>query len=325
MRNDLRGLLNERVLGQPEAVDEVARLVERWEMGLDRGGRPAGVVLLTGPTGVGKTYLVEMLAEVLHGNRGMMIRVDCGEFQMEHEVAKLIGAPAGYIGHRETQPWITNAKLGTVRSEECGLAVVLFDEIDKGAESLKRLLLGVLDRGELKLGDGQATIFRNCLVVMTSNYGAKEIMKVVRGGMGFGEGGDVSKKGRELAKGMVSPEFMNRVDVVVGMRVLKGEEVEEILRREKVGMERMADRWGWKVEIEEGVWEVLRGKAMRWVEYGAREARRVWEKEVGDRVVRVLVGKDAATRGLGGEVLVRVGEDGEIMVEERKERMYGVA
>ena len=120
--------------------------VEMYQAGLAPEGRPAGVFLLLGPTGTGKTRTVEALAEVLHGSQRNILRVDCGEFQMEHEVAKLIGAPPGYLGHRETQPMLTQQKLGAISSEGCGLSLVLFDEIEKAAPSMTRLLLGVLDK-----------------------------------------------------------------------------------------------------------------------------------------------------------------------------------
>src|ERR1043165_8345211 len=136
--------LGSLVLGQQAAIDAIVPYVQMHRAGLAPEGRPAGVFLLLGPTGTGKTKTVEALAEVLHGSEKAMIKVDCGEFQMEHEVAKLIGAPPGYLGHRETQPMLTQQKLNAVTSEKCSLSLVLFDEIEKAAPSMTRLLLGVL-------------------------------------------------------------------------------------------------------------------------------------------------------------------------------------
>jgi len=157
--NGLLVRLSERVVGQPNAMTQIVPYVEMYQAGLAPEGRPAGVFLLLGPTGTGKTRTVEALADVLHGNQKNVLRVDCGEFQMEHEVAKLIGAPPGYLGHRETQPMLTQNKLGAITSEGCGLSLVLFDEIEKAAASMTRLLLGVLDKA-VEAGGQHAGQFR---------------------------------------------------------------------------------------------------------------------------------------------------------------------
>ncbi|MGH9722364.1 MAG: AAA family ATPase, partial [Bryobacteraceae bacterium] len=141
---DLATMLSRRVVGQPAATKAIIPYVQMFQSGLAPEGRPVGVFLLLGPTGTGKTKTVEALAEVLHGSEKNVLKIDCGEFQMEHEVAKLIGAPPGYLGHRETQPMLSQQKLNSVASEKCGLSVVLFDEIEKAAPSMTRLLLGVL-------------------------------------------------------------------------------------------------------------------------------------------------------------------------------------
>ena len=139
-----------RVVGQPQALTQIVPYVQMHQAGLSPEGRPAGVFLLLGPTGTGKTRTVEALADVLHGREKHMLKVDCGEFQMEHEVAKLIGAPPGYLGHRETPPMLTQQKLWSVTSESSDLALVLFDEIEKAAPSMTRLLMGVLDKAVLR-------------------------------------------------------------------------------------------------------------------------------------------------------------------------------
>src|SRR5260370_34520396 len=145
-----------------------------------KAGRSVGVFLLLGPTGTGKTRTVEALAAVLHGSEKQLLRVDCGEFQMEHEVAKLIGAPPGYLGHRETPPLLTQQKLGAVTSEASNLALVLFDEIEKAAPSMTRLLLGVLDKAMLRLGDNTFVNFERTLIFLTSNLGAHQMRKEIR-------------------------------------------------------------------------------------------------------------------------------------------------
>src|SRR5665213_3707069 len=156
-----------------------------FQAGLAPENRPVGVFLLLGPTGTGKTRTVEALAETLHGSARNVLKIDCGEFQMEHEVAKLIGAPPGYLGHRETQPMLSQQRLTAVTSDNCGLSLVLFDEIEKAAPSLTRLLLGVLDRGVLRLGDNSSVNFEKSLVFLTSNLGAKEMMREINPDFGF--------------------------------------------------------------------------------------------------------------------------------------------
>src|SRR6266508_3185956 len=139
--NELISILAKKVVGQPGALQHIAPYIQMYQAGLAPEGRPIGVFLLLGPTGTGKTKTIEALAEVLHGSQKNLLKVDCGEFQMEHEVAKLIGAPPGYLGHRETQPMLTQQKLNSVTSEKCALSLVLFDEIEKAAPSMTRLLL----------------------------------------------------------------------------------------------------------------------------------------------------------------------------------------
>ncbi len=149
---NLTAVLSQKVVGQPAATKVIVPYIQMFQAGLSPEGRPVGVFLLLGPTGTGKTKTVEALAEILHGSAKNVLKVDCGEFQMEHEVAKLIGAPPGYLGHRETQPMLSQQKLTAVTSDKSALSLVLFDEIEKAAPSLTRLLLGVLDKGHFAFG-----------------------------------------------------------------------------------------------------------------------------------------------------------------------------
>src|SRR5713101_8578295 len=185
---DLAAQLSQRVVGQPAASDIVIPYIQMFQAGLAPEGRPVGVFLLLGPTGTGRTKTVEALAEVLHGSEKNLLKVDCGEFQMEHEVAKLIGAPPGYLGHRETQPVLTQQKLNSVTSEKSALSIVLFDEIEKAAPSMTRLLLGVLDKATLRLGDNTSVSFEKSLVFLTSNLGAREMLKEITPDFGFQAG-----------------------------------------------------------------------------------------------------------------------------------------
>src|SRR3954468_10976702 len=215
----LAARLSELLVGQPEAIDTIVPYVQMYQAGLSPEGRPVGVVLLLGPTGTGKTRTVEALAEVLHGSSKNLLKVDCGEFQMEHEVAKLIGAPPGYLGHRETQPMLSQGKLNAVTSELSDISIVLFDEIEKAAPSMTRLLLGILDKASLRLGDNTTVNFERTLIFMTTNLGAKSMGRVNKPDFGFEamlpakptpEDSRLQMVGMAAVRKSFSPEFVNR-------------------------------------------------------------------------------------------------------------------
>src|SRR6267143_738230 len=183
--SDLVTLLSRKVVGQSAATKAIVPYVYMYQSGLAPEGRPAGVFLLLGPTGTGKTKTVEAIAELLHGSEKKLGKNDCGEFQMDHETAKLVGAPPGYLGHRETTPLLTQQQLSDATSEDCDLALVLFDEIEKAAPSLTKLLLGILDKGILRLGDNSSVNFEKSLIFFTSNLGARQMMAELNPNMGF--------------------------------------------------------------------------------------------------------------------------------------------
>ncbi len=234
----LVGRLSDLLVGQPEAIETIIPYVQMHQAGLSPEGRPVGVVLLLGPTGTGKTRTVEALAEVLHGSSKHLLRVDCGEFQMEHEVAKLIGAPPGYLGHRETQPMLTQAKINAAGSEGNPIALILFDEIEKAAGSMNRLLLGILDKAALRLGDNSTVNFERCLIFLTSNLGAKSIQRATRPDFGYeamlpakslADSGRLQSIGMGAVRRKFSPEFVNRIDSVITYKPLDRDACDVIL------------------------------------------------------------------------------------------------
>jgi ATP-dependent Clp protease ATP-binding subunit ClpA len=234
----LASRLTELLVGQPEAIDTIVPYIQMHQAGLSPDGRPMGVVLLLGPTGTGKTRTVEALAEVLHGSSKNMLKVDCGEFQMEHEVAKLIGAPPGYLGHRETQPMLSQAKVNGVCSENSDISLILFDEIEKAAPSMTRLLLGILDKATLRLGDNSTVNFERSMIFLTSNLGAKSIQRASKPDFGFeamvpvqtsDEHGKLQNIGMSAVRRKFSPEFVNRIDSVITYKPLDRAACEEIL------------------------------------------------------------------------------------------------
>src|SRR5277367_5137952 len=233
--------LRQRVVGQSEAVQALVDLYEMFCAGLHSPGRPVGNLLLLGPTGSGKTRIVEAAAEILFGDSRAVIKVDCAEFQHSHEIAKLIGSPPGYLGHRETHPLITQEELSKSHTEKLKLSFLLFDEIEKASDALWQLLLGMLDKATLTLGDNRRVDLSQTVIFLTSNLGGGEITELMEGGMGFVQPGDkpivgldekVERTAVEAARRKFSPEFMNRLDKVVVFHPLKREQLQEVLEIE---------------------------------------------------------------------------------------------
>jgi ATP-dependent Clp protease ATP-binding subunit ClpB len=230
--------LRRRVVGQDRAVRQLARVYQVYLSGLSAPGRPLANLLLLGPTGSGKTRLVEATAEALFGDSRAVVKIDCAEFQHSHEIAKLIGSPPGYLGHRETHPMITQEVLEQHYSDKVKVSVVLFDEIEKASDALWQLLLGILDKGTLTLGDNRRVDFSQSLIFLTSNLGSQEMTKLVSGGLGYTAGpreedAELDQKiygvAVDAARRKFSPEFMNRIDKVIVFRTLKREHLEKIL------------------------------------------------------------------------------------------------
>jgi ATP-dependent Clp protease ATP-binding subunit ClpB len=233
--------LRRKIAGQDQAVEKVAEVYQMFMAGLNPPGRPVGNLLFLGPTGTGKTRVVEAMAEAMFGDPHACIKIDCGEFQHSHEIAKLIGSPPGYLGHRETHPLLTQETLNKCHTEKLKLSILLFDEIEKASDSLWQLLLGILDKGVLTLGDNRRVDFSQCIIIMTSNLGACEMSGLVEGTMGFAgkantRDGDFDEKinrtAIEAARRKFTPEFMNRIDKVVVFKTLRSEHLQKILEIE---------------------------------------------------------------------------------------------
>ncbi len=319
---DLTAILSSKVVGQPNVINVIVPYIEMFQAGLAPENRPVGVFLLLGPTGTGKTRTVEALAETLHGSVKNVLKIDCGEFQMEHEVAKLIGAPPGYLGHRETQPMLSQQKLASVTSDQCGLSLVLFDEIEKAAPSLTRLLLGVLDRGVLRLGDNSSVNFEKSLVFLTSNLGAKEMMREINPDFGFqsatvsGTRDDLSQKLQSIALVAVrkkfSPEFVNRIDHVITYRPLDAESFAAITDHEIDNLQshvntRLGTRcFAIEVPFETRQWLIEKGTS---AEYGARELKRTIHKHL-TQPLATLVAKNQIEPGARVRVDVNPDREG---------------
>ena len=232
-----------RIVGQENAVRGMSSLYQLFLAGLNQTNHPVGTLLFLGPTGSGKTRVVEAAAEVLFGDANAVLKIDCAEFQHSHEISKLIGSPPGYLGHRETSPLLSQENLDRFKTEETPLSLVLFDEIEKASDALWKLLLGILDKGTLTLGDNRRVDFSQCVIVMTSNLGAREMSGLMSARIGFAgaqrvnsaSDGDsnidekIYRTAVQAASRNFAPEFMNRIDKVVVFHSLNEQHLRQIL------------------------------------------------------------------------------------------------
>ena len=235
--------LRRLIVGQDEAIREIVNAYQMHVAGLTSPDRPVGNFLFLGPTGSGKTRIVEAMAESLAGTPRAVIKIDCAEFQHSHEIAKLIGSPPGYLGHRETHPLLTQEALNQWFTEKLKLSILLFDEIEKSSDSLWQLLLGILDKATLTLGDNRRVDLSQCIIIMTSNLGASDMSLLMNGGLGFGKtttefvvndslDAKIDRTAVEAARRKFTPEFMNRIDKAVVFKTLRDEHLIRILEIE---------------------------------------------------------------------------------------------
>ena len=286
--------LARRVVGQGEAVQAVSKAVRRARAGLQDPNRPLGSFMFLGPTGVGKTELTKALADFLFDDETAMVRIDMSEFMEKHSVARLIGAPPGYVGYEEG-----GALTEAVRRRP--YQVVLFDEIEKAHPDVFNVLLQVLDDGRLTDGQGRTVDFRNTLIVMTSNLGAEFLV-------GLGEDQDVDAV-RDQVMGVVRasfrPEFLNRVDEVILFHRLRRSEMGRIVEIQLERLERLLEDRKVALELDESAIEWLANKGYD-PAYGARPLKRVIQKELQDPLAERLLAGDILD---GSNVVVTAGSD----------------
>jgi len=289
---DFEGGLRRKIVGQDEAVQAVVDLYQVFRAGLNSPGRPVGNLLFLGPTGAGKTRVVEATAEVLFGDPHAVLKIDCAEFQHSHEIAKLIGSPPGYLGHRETHPLITQEALAQYHTEKLQISFLLFDEIEKASDALWQLLLGILDKATLTLGDNRRVDLSQTMIFMTSNLGGVEITELMTGGMGFAPtvsadarprlDEKVEKSATGAAKRKFAPEFMNRIDKTVVFHPLRSAQLEQILEIELAMIQqRVLDtargRFLFRIKPAAKDFLLREGTDMK---YGARHLKRAIERHL---------------------------------------------
>jgi len=283
--------LRAKIVRQEEAVQAMVDLYQVFHAGLNSPGRPVGSLLFLGPTGSGKTRIVEAAAEILFGDPRAVIKVDCGEFQHSHEISKLIGSPPGYLGHRETHPLITQEALAANHTDKLKLSFLLFDEIEKASDALWQLLLGMLDRATLTLGDNRRVDLSQTVIFMTSNLGGREITELMHGGMGFIQPEDrsmtnldekVERTAVEAARRKFSPEFMNRLDKIVVFHPLNREQLAEVLQIELGQLQQRileTQNGQFLLRVTDAGREFLLGEGTD-QRYGARHLKRAIERHV---------------------------------------------
>jgi ATP-dependent Clp protease ATP-binding subunit ClpB len=315
--------LRKRIVGQDEAIGQIINIYQTNLAGMCSAGRPIGNFLFLGPTGSGKTRLVEATAESLLGDARAVIKIDCAEFQHSHEIAKLIGSPPGYLGHRETHPLLSQEVLNQYHTERFKLSFVLFDEIEKASDSLWNLLLGILDKATLTLGDNRRVDFSRALIFMTSNLGASEMGSMLRPNLGFAAGetqrrqaagfvdeklnDKISRAGLEAARRKFTPEFMNRIDKTVVFRPLGEPELRKILTLElNMVQQRVFSSVAgspFVFSLTDGAKEFLLRDGTD-LKYGARHLKRAIERNLVHPLSNLI-----ATQQVRGGDLIRVDVD----------------
>lgn len=290
--NEFDERLSGLIIGQENAVRSMASLYQLFLAGMNQTGKPVGALLFLGPTGSGKTRVVEAAADILFGDPDAVLKVNCAEFQHSHEIAKLIGSPPGYLGHRETSPLLSQENLDQFHTEDTKLSIVLFDEIEKASDSLWKLLLGILDKATLTLGDNRRVDFSQSLIIMTSNLGAREMSELMEGHIGFAPAPrhldknqldldeKIQRTAVQAASRNFSPEFMNRIDKLVVFHSLTEQHLWQILDLELCALQRRimrSARTNFFFSCSESVKELLLHEGMD-SRYGARHLKRSIER-----------------------------------------------
>ena len=287
---NLEKLLHQRVVGQDEAITAISSAIRRSRVGLKDPNRPIGSFLFLGPTGVGKTELTKALAECLFGDENSMIRIDMSEYMESHSISKMIGSPPGYIGYDESSVF-------TEKIRKKPYSVILFDEIEKAHSDIMNIMLQILEDGKLTDSQGRTVSFKNSVIIMTSNVGAKKITE--KKTLGFSEI-DVSEEKQYLdiknsviqeAKKEFKPEFLNRIDDVIVFHKLTEKEFRKIIDIMLEKLIKRLEEQSIYIEFSEKVKEFVEKKGID-VNYGARPLRRAIQNMIEDKIAEgILEGK----------------------------------
>lgn len=292
----LRSKLEDRIIGQKAAIDALVGIWERYKSGLYNRTRPVASMLLLGPTGCGKTRIAEALAEAIHNDPNAILKIDCGEYQHSQEIAKLIGSPPGYLGHRETPPAINTERINKLKGKE-DVAIILFDEIEKASDALWHILLGVLDKGALTLGTNEKVDLTKTIIVMTSNAGTAEMAFALGNRLGFSHAENASVNdaeiagiGEKAAKRKFTSEFINRLNYVIGCNALTKMQAAKIVDLELDRVQAnllMQCTNGFKFRVSDRVKSALLEEGFD-PKMNARNVRRVIERRIEVPLSRIV-------------------------------------
>jgi ATP-dependent Clp protease ATP-binding subunit ClpB len=325
---ELKSRLRERIVGQDEAIEQIADVYQMHLTGMTAPNRPIGSFLFLGPTGTGKTRIVEALAECLANDARAVVKIDCGEYQHSHEIAKLIGSPPGYLGHRETHPALSQDVLSKYHTDKCKISFVLFDEIEKASDALWNLLLGILDKATLRLGDNRKVDFSQAMIFMTSNVGAAEMSAILNprlgfraaaagydgGAIGAATGKRITVSGIEAARRKFPPEFINRADKIVVFKPLGQEQLRAIvdvelsLLQQSVFAAHGTDAF--VIWASDGAKDLLLREGTD-VRYGARPLRRAISRLLVNPIANLI----ATNQIKAGDALIVDVEDGRLVFD----------
>jgi len=286
---ELRTKLYNKIIGQTEPIEIICEYYQLYKTKLIPTNRPIANLLMIGPTGTGKTRVVEAFAESVFGSDKAFIKIDCGEFQHSHEISKLVGSPPGYLGHRETHPIFSEEKIKQHQTEQNKFTIVLFDEIEKSSDALWNLLLGILDKGTLTLGDNKQVDMSSCFIIMTSNIGAQKLAQLKKKrDLGFTQTdklnsvSDMRNFSISEVKKKFTPEFINRLDRMIYFRELNHDDYIKILNIELALLQDLImykTKQNIFIEFTDKSKEYILAKGIS-KEYGARDLKRIIDRSV---------------------------------------------
>lgn len=318
--DELLDTLRHCIVGQDAAIEALVDAYIVYKSGLTDPDHTLANLIFLGPTGVGKTLSLEIMSEVLFGTRKALKKVNCAEFQHSHEIAKLIGSPPGYLGHKDTPAYLRQDNLDKDHTPENALTLLLFDEFEKSNDALWNLLLGILDKGTVTLGDSSTTSFSKCIIAMTGNLGAREMQFLITGGMGFS--GSAVHSQEDIDKGTdkaaidamhkrFPPEFLNRIDDVVVFHALDKSQLKRVVEIELEQVQsrilRMVNKRQFVLDYTPAARDFLLEKGTD-IKNGARPLKRTIEKYIVKRLARFL-----STRQIELGDLVMVDRDKEVL------------
>jgi ATP-dependent Clp protease ATP-binding subunit ClpB len=290
--------LQAKIVGQDEALDKLSEIVQTYKAGFHQKGKPLANVIFLGPSGSGKTHCVETLSHILFGKKKAFFKMDMGEFQNGSTVATLVGSPPGYLGFKESSPYISQEKLDKFQTSEYPVNIMLLDEIEKACDPIFQLLLGILDKATLTTSTGEIIDFSNTIIFMTSNLGSESIVNADKQGIGFTHNvakkldSQIKKTALKALEKKFSPEFVNRLDHSVVFNVLSEDSIRQILDlellevKQRIFTSKPHTKFTFTCTDKAKDFLLAEGYSPR---YGARELKRVINKHITNPLASLMM------------------------------------